>query len=269
MGNCVPKAKGVSVLLRISAAIAFCAGAAVFLAQPGAAQDTAEPDIENGRAVAVGAYAREPGGACFRCHGIDGAGDSTAGFPRLTDQTFNYLYESLQAYASGERPSPIMQPIAQSLSEAEMRDVSAYYASLADAPYPPPSSVDPEVLQMGAMLSAIGSPDEGIQACVNCHGPEGVGLPPTYPFIGGQNAAYLEQQLLLFKSGERKGDEFGLMRYIASLMSDEQITAAANYFASLRPAGVTPEPGPGELPAAPVAVPPDTGPIPDQIPGVE
>lgn len=250
------------------AAIAFCAGAAVFLSAPGTAQETAEPDLESGRAVAVGAYAREPGGACFRCHGIDGAGDSTAGFPRLTDQTSNYLYESLRAYASGERPSPIMQPIAEALSEAEMRDVSAYYASLEDAPYPPPPSVDPEVLQMGAMLSAIGSPDEGIQACVNCHGPEGIGLPPTYPFIGGQYAAYLEQQLQLFKSGERKGDELAIMRYIASLMSDEQITAAASYFASLRPPSVTPEPGPGGVSPDAVVVPPDIA-IPDEIPGVE
>lgn len=260
---------------RTLATAAICAlGMAVFLANgSGKAQDASqsdpEPDIENGRAVAVGAYSRDASGACFRCHGLDGAGDSTAGFPRLTDQAYAYMYETLRAFASGARPSPIMQPIAEALSEAEMRDVSAYYASLEDAPYPPPPKADPEVLQMGAMLSAIGSPEQGVQACVNCHGPEGIGLPPTYPFIGGQYANYLEQQLQLFKQGEREGDEQGIMGYIAGLMTDEQITAASVYFASLRPPDVTPENTVGNPSEASVVVPPETVPIPEQIPGVE
>ncbi|WP_137388785.1 c-type cytochrome [Rhodoligotrophos defluvii] len=243
------------------------AGAIIATAMSGQAQDAAEADIENGRAIAVGTYDRSPGGACFRCHGMDGAGDSTAGFPRLTDQTYRYMVEALQAFASGAWPSQIMQPIAKALSEKEMRDVSAFYASLEDAPYPPPPNVDPEILQQGALLSAMGAPEQGIQACVNCHGPEGIGLPPTYPFIGGQYATYLREQLHLFKKGERTGEAFGIMAYIASLMTDQQIEAAAQYFASLRPPEVTPEPTGG--PTAAVSPPPMITPIPDEIPGVK
>ncbi|UUP16481.1 c-type cytochrome [Nitratireductor thuwali] len=233
----------------------------------GQAQEPAKPDIENGQAIAVGTYNVSPGGACFRCHVMDGAGDSVAGFPRLTDQAYEYMVESLKAFASGDRPSEIMQPIASAMSEEEMRDVSAYYASREEAPYPPPPDVDPEVLQEGALLSTMGAPDEGIQACVNCHGPEGIGMPPTYPFIGGQYATYIRQQLQLFKQGERRGEELGVMAYIAGLMTDEQIEAAAQYFASLRPENVTPEQA--ERPVAEVTPQLGTAPIPDDILGVE
>jgi cytochrome c553 len=225
-----------------------------------------QPNLEAGRAIAVGAYTLGPEGACFRCHGIDGAGDSTAGFPRITDQSVRYMVATLQAYASGARPSDVMQPIARELSVEEMRNVSAYYASIKDAPYPPPPSVEPDVLQIGAMLSAIGAPEQGVQACMNCHGPEGVGLPPTYPFIGGQYAVYLERELRLYAEGKRRSDELAIMRYLAGLMTDDQITAAALYFASLRPPGVTPE---GGVQPVAVAAPPAIMPIPEDIPGVE
>ncbi|WP_274426418.1 c-type cytochrome [Chelativorans sp. YIM 93263] len=232
----------------------------------GQTQEFADADVENGQAIAVGTFEPSPGGACFRCHGMEGAGDGAAGFPRLTDQAYEYMVESLREYASGERPNQIMQPIAAALSEQEMRDVSAYYASLEDAPYPPQTDVEPDVVQQGAILSAIGAPEEGIQACVNCHGPEGIGLPPTYPFIGGQHATYLRQQLELFRQGERQGQN-GIMVYIARQMTDEQLEAAVQYFASLRPEGVTPE---GESrPVTGAAPPPGIAPIPEDIPGVD
>jgi cytochrome c553 len=124
--------------------------------------DPSEQDLEGGRAIAVGAYTLghtpDPqAGACFQCHGLDGRGDGTAAFPRLTDQTYKYLYDSLQDYASGVRQSEIMEPIASALTEEQMRDVSAYYAAQTDAPYPPRPEVDPEVLQMGGALAAVGS----------------------------------------------------------------------------------------------------------------
>ncbi|MBJ6127011.1 c-type cytochrome [Microvirga splendida] len=215
------------------------------------AYDAGTADVERGRAVVVGAFAAQPGqgnnavtppaGACFQCHGMDGKGDAAAAFPRLTDQVYKYLYDSLQDYASGARQSPIMTPIAKALSDQQMRDVSAYYAAQKDAPYGPSPQADPSVLQYGAAIAAVGHAPRGVQGCINCHGPDGFGLPPTYPYLAGQNAAYLEAQLRAWKTGERKGDGFGLMENIAKRLTDEEIHAVSQYYAAIRPRSVTPE----------------------------
>src|SRR3546814_1012185 len=77
------------------------------------------------------------------------------------------MYKQLLDYASGARPNAIMSPIAKALTQAQMEDVSAYYASIEDAPYFPPPEVDGLTLQHGGRLSAVGSAEKGIQACVN------------------------------------------------------------------------------------------------------
>lgn len=198
-------------------------------------------DIQRGRGIAVGTFERSPGGACFRCHGLDGKGDGTAGFPRLADQSADYLYRALKDFASGARPNPIMAPIAQALSDAEMHDVSAYYASQQNVGYGPRPPVDPDTLQAGAALAAIGSAEHGVQGCMNCHGPAGMGLAPTYPFLAGQYAIYLEQQLQQWKQGQRKGDIAGIMTNLAKRLTDDEIHAVSLYYGSIRPSWMTTE----------------------------
>lgn len=201
----------------------------------------AEPDINNGRFVAVGGATQDIANACFRCHGLQGAGDSAGAFPRLADQSAWYLFKALQDYASGRRNNAIMTPIAQALTTEQMEDVAAYYASVKDAPYPPSPEVDPLMLQQGAALSAVGSAEQGVQACVNCHGPEGVGMPPVYPYLAGQHAPYLELQLRLWKEDRRGADPLNVMKTIADQLTDEQVRAVSLYFASIRVPEVTPE----------------------------
>jgi len=198
----------------------------------------AQPDLNNGRFVAVGGYlngaAGGSAGACFQCHGLDGAGDPTGAFPRLSGQSAWYLYDSMKDYASGARQNAIMTPIAQALSDRQMEDVAAYYAAQEDVPFPPPPDVDPLMLQHGAAISAVGIAQQGVQGCVNCHGPAGIGIPPSYPSLAGQYASYLELQLRLWKDGRRGGDPLNVMENIARLMTDEDIEAVSKYFASVR-----------------------------------
>ena len=54
-------------------------------------------------------------GDCARCHGRDGAGRGTHAFPKLAGLDEAYLLASLEAFASGERRSGIMQPVAADL----------------------------------------------------------------------------------------------------------------------------------------------------------
>lgn len=198
------------------------------------------PDPEAGQAVAVGTFDAAPGGACFQCHGQNGEGDAAAAFPRLTGQSYGYLVKSLLDYASGARENEIMSPIAEALTEQEMQDVAAYYASLEDDTFTPRPTPDVEQLQYGAALAAVGSADLGIQGCLNCHGPNGAGLGYSYPYLAGQHASYTEAQLRAWQEGTRTGDPLDIMANIASRMSDREIAAVAAYYASLPPFSIDP-----------------------------
>lgn len=68
--------------------------------------------------------------SCVACHGVDGNSATMPTFPRLAGQHQNYLYHSLQAYKSAQRSNPIMAGIVASLSDDDMRLLSAYYASM-------------------------------------------------------------------------------------------------------------------------------------------
>jgi cytochrome c553 len=192
--------------------------------------------LELGRLVAMGgAEAGGSGMACIACHGSNGRGDGSGAFPRLAGQAGWYLYKQLVDYASGARPNQIMSGVAARLTEREMEAVSAYYAAI-DAPYRPVvGSVEPEMLQWGGQLAAVGSPERGIPACVNCHGPQGTGLPPNVPYLAGQYANYMAHQLELWKEGVRNNDAMNVMSSIAEQMTEEDMRAVSEYYARVRP----------------------------------
>jgi cytochrome c553 len=201
----------------------------------------ADAAVQHGQQVMTNGGAAGMQGACLSCHGVDGGGDAAGAFPRLAGQPAGYLFKQLQDYASGARSNEIMSPIASQLTEDERRDVALYYAIQA-APAPSaPRNPDPALVQWGGVLSAIGSADRNVQACQNCHGPAGTGLPPRYPALAGQVESYLENQLRLWRSGERDNDPADLMQGLARHLTDEDIRAAATYFANLRPAGAPPQ----------------------------
>ena len=71
---------------------------------------------------------KEKAASCTACHGE--AGDSAdPNFPRLAGQYESYLVKALQDYKSGARNNPMMTGMASGLSEEDILDISAYYAS--------------------------------------------------------------------------------------------------------------------------------------------
>jgi cytochrome c553 len=66
---------------------------------------------------------------CAACHGADGRGIAP-NFPVLAGQYADYLAKSLKQYRSGERNNALMAPLAAGLSDADIADLAAYYASL-------------------------------------------------------------------------------------------------------------------------------------------
>lgn len=69
--------------------------------------------------------------------------------------------------------------------------------------------------------------------CASCHGPLGLSPVPTYPNLAGQNRLYLDYALRLYRSGERRGDQAGMMYTVAQALSDTDIADLAAYYADL------------------------------------
>ena len=67
--------------------------------------------------------------ACAQCHGATGNETLDASYPKLAGQYQDYLEKALHDYRSGARQNPQMQPFAQNLSDSDIREISAYYAS--------------------------------------------------------------------------------------------------------------------------------------------
>jgi cytochrome c553 len=175
---------------------------------------------------------------CTRCHGVDGPG--MAAFPKLTGQRPAYLFAALRAFASGERHSGVMEPIAAALSLGDMRELALYYAGLPQmSPWIPPHQ-SPLAVERGKVIATGGIRSQRVPACVACHGPGTTPRNPIYPDLAGQYAEYLVLQLMLFKNQHRGGSPYArLMQPVAARLKPEQIRDVALYYASLVPTGNT------------------------------
>jgi len=187
------------------------------------------------------------GQACQICHGAAGEGLAQAGFPRLAALGAPYLQRQLDAFADGTRVNAVMMPIAMALSAADRAAVSAYYAALpipaapaAALPAAPASaSAAPSTpTGVGAILATRGRWADKLPACEQCHGPGGRGVGPDFPALTGQSALYLANQLTAWKTGTRPPGPMGLMAVVAKKLSDAEVSAVAEHFASL-PTGAT------------------------------
>lgn len=77
---------------------------------------------------------RDKSVVCVSCHGADGIGVGP-NVPNLRGQKPEYLVNALRAYKNRDRRDPVavlMYPFASELSDQDMRDLAAYYSSLAD-----------------------------------------------------------------------------------------------------------------------------------------
>ncbi len=205
-------------------AIAFAA----LLAGPATAQaEDGTPYLDGGDPEA-GESLSQP---CAACHGPDG-NSPQAQWPNIAGQHASYTYQQLKDFKAGEeRSNAQMTGMVADLSDEDMRDLAAYYAN---QPQKTMGASDEDRVEQGQKIYLGGIQDKGVAACVACHGPRGRGNPAAdYPDVGGQYAQYLITQLEQFRSGERANDRAGMMRSLASEMSDEEIRAVSEYMAGL------------------------------------
>jgi cytochrome c553 len=201
-------------------------------------------NVAQGAAIAAKGTA-DGAAACASCHGAHGEGNAAAGFPRLAGLPAAYLSAQLNYFAEGTRQNPIMTALAKQLSQGERAAVAAYFASLPAAAGVAVGATDAaKASDVGEWLATRGRWEQDLPACVQCHGPGGIGVGAAFPPLAGQPAAYLSTQLHAFKDGARPGGPMNLMTVVAKKMSDADITAAAHYFGAA--AASKPETGKGK-----------------------
>lgn len=69
------------------------------------------------------------GQSCIDCHGADGNNPLDPTYPKLGGQYRDYLEHSLQGYRDGNREHALMSQQAKDLSDQQIADLSAYFAS--------------------------------------------------------------------------------------------------------------------------------------------
>ena len=166
--------------------------------------------------------------SCQACHTADGSRGSPAN-PILQGQHPEYIVKQLAEFKSGKRKNAVMMGMAATLSDDDMKQVAAFYAS--KSPTPGFAKVK-ETVSLGEQIYRGGILAKAVPACAGCHSPNGAGIPSQYPRLSGQHADYAEAQLLAFRSGLRGNNV--QMAAIAAKMNDREMKAVADYLAGLR-----------------------------------
>ena len=180
----------------------------------------AKPDVAKGQATSTA--------VCGACHANDGSRGSPAN-PILQGQHPEYLVKQLTEFKAGKRVNPIMLGMASTLSEDDMRNVAAFYASKQAKPG---FAKNKDLVTLGERIYRGGIADRSIPACAGCHSPTGAGIPAQYPRLAGQHGDYTEAQLVAFRSGARANS--AQMTGVAAKLNDREIKAVSDYIAGLR-----------------------------------
>jgi cytochrome c553 len=170
-------------------------------------------DVEAGKATAEG---------CAGCHGEDGI-SQTPLTASLAGEPDDFTQWQLVYFRGGGRKSEVMGPIAEALDNQQIRNLGAYYASLAP-PQPQSASAPDALAQTGAMLAVQ-------HRCKSCHGDDYAGVGPAAR-LAGQREDVLLKALRDFKSGARVGSGVASMADVTYELGDADMQALAHYMAT-------------------------------------
>ncbi len=212
----------------------------------GAACASDAPKAESKIDLAQGEQIVNGKGQCAACHMGNGNSTDTKN-PKLAGQHAAYLYKQLNNFVAkdgkpAERANSVMSGYAGSLSNEEMRNVAAYFASKTMTI----GAAKKASAELGQKIYRSGIAGKNVTACAACHGPTGAGLPAQFPRLGGQHAEYTEAQLKAFRDASYTEEQLKAMpnaaprknspqmASIAARMSDGEIKAVADYIAGLK-----------------------------------
>jgi cytochrome c553 len=163
---------------------------------------------------------------CEGCHGEFGNSTDPL-IPKLAGQYGNYISKQIRNYQAGTRSHQIMNAMAATVSDDDLADIAAYFASQNKM-----EGDGSAENQLGKELFLHGDTSKMRLACVNCHGVNGKGVDPKismFPVIGGQHKDYIRRQLVNFRDGYRTNSPNGIMNRIADSLTDTEIESLAEY----------------------------------------
>ena len=194
--------------------------------------DPAKADATHGAAL----YAQD----CAGCHGDRGQGHAgqaaTLGqqgiYPRLAGQPAAYAYRQLYSFAKGWRQNDVMQAMASGLGPRDWGDVAVYLEGLKGSPSLPAPPIRSDMRELAHAILTLGRPERGVSRCDGCHGPDGIGVAPYFPALGGQDAHYFAAQMEDFRDGRRRNSMLRLMEPVVHGLTPREIEALSLYFQS-------------------------------------
>lgn len=184
------------------------------------APKAAKPDLAAGEAKYTA--------VCAACHGADG-NSGTPVNPKLAQQHPEYLVKQLKEFKTGVRKNAVMQGMAATLSDEDMKNVAFWLASKKAKPG---FAKDKELVALGERIYRGGIAERQVAACAGCHNPTGAGNPAQYPRLAGQHADYVASSLVAYRDGGRTNSL--QMTQVAAKLNDREIRALADYVAGLR-----------------------------------
>jgi cytochrome c553 len=176
-------------------------------------------------AAADPASGREAAESCAACHGENGV-STMPGVPSLAGQPDGFIQWQLVYYRSGRRRHEAMTPIAEALSDAEIRGIGAYFAALPPPPPPPGPDPRPDLTEAGAKIARQ-------HRCGACHKDDFTGQQATARLAGQREDALLKA-LRDFKAGARTGAGVAAMPDAVAPLADGDLVALAHYLSRLR-----------------------------------
>lgn len=173
--------------------------------------------------AADNAAIKEKASVCSGCHGENGI-SQTENIPSLAGQPDQFIQWQLVFFRAGSRKNDQMKPIAEEITNEDIRSFGAYFSQM--TPPKGPDDTDPDLSKKGAQVAAG-------RRCASCHtdsfaGTKGVAR------LAGQREEYLVKALHDYKAGQRVGGGVAAMADVAYHMSDEEITAVSHYLAYLK-----------------------------------
>jgi cytochrome c553 len=151
-------------------------------------------------------------GQCRTCHGADGYAQIPIA-PHIGGEPQAYLRSQLTAFRDGTREHEMMSIVARGLSDQQIADLSAWYGA------------------QRVRVEMAADPSGAPEACVACHGADGLHTAEDVPNLAGETNIYIDTQLKAFRSGKRTHE---IMSSIAADLSDTEIRAYADWYAAIK-----------------------------------
>lgn len=169
---------------------------------------------------------------CITCHTASG-NSIVSIWPKIAEQHFDYLIKQLIEFKKGKdgnRFDPNMFAMLLGIDEKELVYIAEFFSK--QILEKSKGNVNASKFEHGKMIYLYGDSSNKVTGCVGCHGIDGSGNKlAKFPLLRWQHKDYLVTQMKKFRSGDRSNDFNGIMRDIASVMSDEQINSVAEYIA--------------------------------------